>query len=329
MSWARRGRWLFSVRWDPARLSHGYVFSGPAGTGKKTFARRLAQSLLCERPKAGLLGYCNGCRACTLMQAGTHPDFVESVGEMKIGESGDSSGGELTARELVRSFSLHGYLSAHRILLLGDLKFSTHAAPNALLKFFEEPPPGFLAIVTTDAPGSLLATIRSRLIDVPFGLLSEAQIATILQRRGIDPAEAARVAPAALGSVERAFDILGRGNLDVRSAALAWFGAALAGEAFDLQLDERGDTAAERREALTGIIEHVRIIARDWAAGCIAGAEAPMLAADLRAGIASLPQRSPGGAVTVLEAIGDGLRMSRTNVSASQVAEYMRVALAP
>jgi hypothetical protein len=69
---------------DPSRLSHGYIFSGPVGVGKKTFARRIAQSLLCETPKGTLLGYCGTCPGCTLFVAGTHPDFVSSEGRIKI-----------------------------------------------------------------------------------------------------------------------------------------------------------------------------------------------------------------------------------------------------
>ena len=64
---------------DSTRLAHGYLFSGPAGVGKKTFARRFAQSLLCETPKATLLGYCNACRSCALFAAGTHPDYHEGM----------------------------------------------------------------------------------------------------------------------------------------------------------------------------------------------------------------------------------------------------------
>ena len=36
-------------------LAHAYLFTGAPGVGKKTFARRLAQSLLCTTPKAGVL----------------------------------------------------------------------------------------------------------------------------------------------------------------------------------------------------------------------------------------------------------------------------------
>jgi DNA polymerase-3 subunit delta' len=313
---------------DPARLAHGYIFSGPPGSGKKTFARRLAKSLLCDRRKATLLGYCNECAACTLFDAATHPDFVESNGDVKIGESGETSE-DLTARELVRFFSLHGYLSAHRILLLGDIKFSTPAAPNALLKFFEEPPPGFFVLITTSSPGSLLATIRSRLSEIAFPPLTGGEVAMILQRQGVAAADANRVAPLALGDANRGRELLEDGAADIRGAALAWFGAVLEGRTHDLRLDERGESAGERRDALAGILEHIRIIARDWAVTCIAGPGAPLLAADLRSEIARLPRRTPEQAAAVLHAVSETQLMSRTNVSSSFVADYLRVRITP
>ena len=63
-----------------------HVFAGPAGVGKKTFALRLAQSLLCVTPKTTLLGYCGICSGCTRVASGVHPDLYISEGQVKIGD---------------------------------------------------------------------------------------------------------------------------------------------------------------------------------------------------------------------------------------------------
>jgi DNA polymerase-3 subunit delta' len=313
---------------DTSRLSHGYLFTGAAGVGKKTFARRLAQSLLCETPKDALLGYCSHCVACTLFAAGTHPDFVEAAGEIKIGGA-DERSDALTARELVRLLSLHGYRSAFRVVLLADVTFATHAAANALLKFFEEPPAGVVVILTTDAPGRLIDTIRSRMVDVPFGLLSKAEIETILAKRGIPAERAALAAEVAMGSAARALEVLEDDDGGLRQAAVGWFGAALSGSAYDLRLDERGAGAAERRDVLASMLEHVRVVARDWAVLNAGAAEAPMLAADLRSEIERMPRRPAAEAVSVLTAVAGVMRMAKTNVSPALVADYLRMELAP
>jgi hypothetical protein len=242
---------------DPSRLSHGYIFSGPVGVGKKTFARRIAQSLLCETPKGTLLGYCGTCPGCTLFVAGTHPDFVSSEGRIKIGGDGGSAlhDEDLSARDLVRELSLHGYRSRYRVVLLGDVSFATHEAANALLKFFEEPPSGVVVILTTSAPGSLLATIRSRFIELAFGPLPRADVERVLLASGVTPERAAFASEIALGSIARARAILDEDDLGVRDASYAWFARAVRGEPADasfLRLDDRSlsgrrETRARRR----------------------------------------------------------------------------------
>jgi len=315
---------------EPRRLAHGYLFAGPPGVGKKTFGRRLAQSLLCERPKATLLGYCDACPGCTMLRGGTHPDYLEHAGTIKIGEGGRGDD-ELTARELVRSLALRPYRGRARVTLLADVAFATSAAANALLKFFEEPPAGVLLILTTIAPGALIETIRSRLVDVPFGPLAAADVATVLVREGVTAAEAQRAARSAHGSLTRARAVLGGEDGASRAGALAWFARALHGEQGDasfLRLDDRGATPADRRALVGELIETLRTLVRDWAALRI-DPGARLLMEDARPALEKLPPRAYADVVALLERLGETQRLSRTNVTPSLVLDYLRMQLAP
>jgi len=323
---------------DVERLAHGYLFTGPAGAGKKTFARRLAQSVLCETPKPTLLGYCGICTGCTLFAAGTHPDFVVSTGTLKIGtEPGSALHDEdLSARDLVRELSLHGYRNRRRIVALGDVAFATHEAANALLKFFEEPPEGVIVLLTTSAPGSLLPTIRSRFLEIAFAPLSTAEVERVLVESGVEPARARLAAHASLGSITRARSVLDEDEAGVRDSSFAWFESAVRGETPDagfLRLDDKSLSGAQKREAVGELIEIVRVAVRDWAAHALGpdaqGRATPPLAADQRQRIASLPNREPERIVALLAAVGDVERVAGSNVSAGLVVDYLRMQLAP
>jgi len=324
----------FFTTLDPVRVAHGYLFTGPAGVGKKTFGRRFAQSLLCETPKTTLLGYCGICPGCKLFAAHTHPDFVEAEGTIKIGRDAGSAlhDDELSARDLVRELSLHGYRSRYRVVLLGDVAFATHEAANALLRFFEEPPGGVIVVLTTSSPGTLLATIRSRFVEIPFGPLPASDVARVLEGAGVARDAARRAAEVALGSITRARSVLDEDESGVRSASFAWFASAVKGEqpssAF-LRLDDRSLSGAEKRALVGELIEVVRVAARDWAALSLGTADVPLLAGDQRARIAELPARDTRSIVALLGAIGDVERISRTNVSAGLVVDYLRMQLAP
>jgi hypothetical protein len=307
-----------------ATISHGYLFTGPAGVGKKTFARRLSQSLLCITPKSALLGYCGHCTGCTRVVAGTHPDLYFSEGQLKIGEregGGFHDSEESTARDLVRQLSLHSYAGGKRVFILGDVDFTREAA-NALLKFFEEPPADVVLLVTSAHPGRLLATIRSRLAEVTFPRLTDVEIAAVLEREGVAPPDAQRAAKIGNGSLARAKGLLDEGEGATRDAAIAWFYAATAG-------DEADHSGWATRATLEDGLDTIKTLTRDWLVLRLIGTSGPLLAPDQTAELARLPERDPLMLTRALASIGDAERIARTNVTPSLVAGLVRMALAP
>ncbi len=302
-------------------LAHAYVFSGPRGVGKKTFARRLAQSLLCRADKPGVIGYDDTCASCALFRAGAmHPDFLEHEGALRIGErdAGVRLGDDLTARELIRRLSLESYSGGMRVLLLGDLEFSTHHAGNALLKFFEEPPRGVVLIMTTISPESLLPTIRSRTIEVRFPLLSQRDVAEILTRKGLDARECENGARLAHGSVTRALAAIESQEASVRTQVARWF--------FDVVAGGTPEEGWASRETLDAGLEVLKGLVRDWIV--LRSAQGPPLFSDYAEELRKLPVLPATHMSAILDRVDEAQRLAQTNVSPTMVSEIVRMALA-
>src|ERR1700676_5395290 len=60
---------------EQGRLAIAFLFVVTAGIGKRTFALKLAQALLCSVQPEGLLDPCERCPSCVQVAAGTHPDL--------------------------------------------------------------------------------------------------------------------------------------------------------------------------------------------------------------------------------------------------------------
>jgi DNA polymerase-3 subunit delta' len=306
-------------------MAHGYLFAGAPGVGKKTFARRLAQSLLCEFPGPTAIGYDGTCKSCVLFEASTdtrHPDFFEHFGQLKIGEPeaalGFHENDGLTARQLVRQLSMQSYLGGSRVLLMGDLTFATDESANALLKFLEDPPGDVTTIVTTSAPDTLLPTIRSRLIEIAFAPLTAAEVAGALLSLGIDETDAQRVASLSGGSVTRAREMLEGGEESLRATVADWFFAGV-----------RGTAVAPlwaTRETLGEGLDIVKSLARDWIAAGTVGV-ASVSAADYADRLAGLRPLDRPAAVRLLNKLEEAHRMSQSNVTPGLVADSVRMAL--
>ncbi|HEY9084719.1 MAG TPA: hypothetical protein VIN40_02060 [Candidatus Tyrphobacter sp.] len=310
-------------RLERGRIAHAYVFSGPEGVGKKTFARRLAQSLLCAAPKSRVLGYDGTCPSCRLfeLEAARHPDFLEHEGTLKIGDRDTAARfgepEELTARDLVRQLSMESYVGGMRVLLLGDLDFATHHAANALLKFFEEPPSGVVLLITTPSPGRLLATIRSRAIEVRFPLLTRAEVAEVLRRKGYDERAAQTGAQLGQGSVTQAIAALQGEELSVRAQAARWF--------FEVVAGGTPVNGWATRETLDSGLEALKGLVRDWIA--VHAAQSPPLFADYAEQLRALRPLSGDALRRILNRLDVAQRLARTNVNPTMVSEIARMAL--
>lgn len=316
----------FFSRLTRQTIAHGYLFTGSAGVGKKTFARGLAQSLLCEAPHSqGVLGYDGTCGSCKLIgkEETRHPDLMESIGPLKIGETDEALGFHeaeaITSRDLVRQLSLQSYSGGFRVFILGDVDFASPAAANALLKFFEEPPANVVLLVTSSTPARLLPTIRSRLIEIRFPTLSSAQVEQILVARGVDAKDAKLGAALSQGSVSRALAALAEDEEQLRAQVAAWF--------FDVVGGATPEVTWATRETLGEGLEILKTLLRDWVALSSAGTDARLLALDYGKKLKAL---RPVDSQTALDAFGkitEAQRLARTNVSPALVADFVRMAL--
>lgn len=183
-----------------ARGVHALLLHGAAGIGKKSLALDIARGALCEAPLAD--GHaCGQCAGCALTAAGSHPDLrvvvpdtlaiwrgassdeddeadapAEETDEAPT-EPGGGGKAKRISREIrieqVRALADFVSTSTHRggarVVVLAPAELLNGPSANSLLKMLEEPPPGSLFVLTTDALDDVLPTIRSRcvLVRVP------------------------------------------------------------------------------------------------------------------------------------------------------------------
>jgi DNA polymerase-3 subunit delta' len=180
-------------------LPASLLLQGPAGVGKQRLALWLGQLLLCT----GDSPPCGKCQACRYATALAHPDlvWVFPIARPRDGEPTDDdrtgaiaerltnsglyaspSGSEAIfvsmVRSLLRVAAMAPALGRRKIIVVGDAERmvpqeGAEAAANAFLKLLEEPPADTTLILTSSVPGSLLPTIRSRVVAVRVPYLTD------------------------------------------------------------------------------------------------------------------------------------------------------------
>jgi DNA polymerase-3 subunit delta' len=157
------------------RIVHAYLFTGPAGSGKKTLSSLFAQALICEgqgdKP-------CNTCRTCRQFLAGSHPDVLW------IRKPEDKTGiGVEQIRDMQTEIKVKPFQAGRRVCFIENAHLMTEQAQNALLKTLEEPPPFTLLILLADNSNALLPTILSRCQAFRVGCMAREEVARILISR--------------------------------------------------------------------------------------------------------------------------------------------------
>lgn len=256
------------------RLASSFLFLGPHGVGKRTFALKLAQALFCQEHGTGDLNPCGTCESCLLWAAGNHPDLdVVQLPEDKRSLPVELFIGDREHRNhegLCHNISLKPMLGRRRVAIIDDADHLGIEAANCLLKTLEEPPPGAVLILLATSRGRLLPTIISRTQLVRFAPLDETALALLIEAKQIAPGDqAAALASLSRGSLARARELADSVWLEF----YRWLPSQLAaGRGNATQLAERvtefvnqaGSSADARRQRLRAVFhlaaEHFRAL---------------------------------------------------------------------
>ncbi len=190
---------------------HACIISGAEGTGKKTSAKLLAQTLVCESANRP----CGVCSACKKVEKDIHPDVITVCKDNKTGYSVDY------VREIRQALYVRPNEAARKIYVFADGDFLSPSAQNAMLKLLEEPPAYASVFLLCCDPASLLETVRSRCTEVRTEPLPPETVAELLAARGETDAAALQAAVASSnGSLGAAIAFLA-GTPETESVAAA------------------------------------------------------------------------------------------------------------
>ncbi|MBD3281976.1 AAA family ATPase [Candidatus Uhrbacteria bacterium] len=165
-------------RWVKAP-GFAYLFSGPAHVGK---------ALLAERLVRGFADHDLG------RPLDTHPDIIIS-----LPEEGKKEIGVKSLREARNRLYQSAQAADRVVMFIPKLDWLNQAGFNTLLKVMEEPPAGAVFVTVAEQLSAIPATILSRVVHVPLGIVPRQELEDGLVAFGRSPEEAKMLAEAARG----------------------------------------------------------------------------------------------------------------------------------
>lgn len=269
----------FMEAYSADRLHHGWLITGPRGTGKATLAWRIARFLLATPPAqdGGLFGEAMP-KPQSLDVPAEHPVArrLLALSEpalhlVRRGGSGTTDSereknyeegkfSQFIRVDRIRALSRFVHMSAadggRRVVIVDAADEMNNEAANALLKMLEEPPAQTTLLLIAHQPARLLPTIRSRCRELRMAPLGPADIAAALAGAGLDPGpQPEALAELSAGSVGEAVRLLTSDGVALYAEIIGILGAApQSGRARALKLADsvaaRGAQAERRLDLL-------------------------------------------------------------------------------
>jgi DNA polymerase-3 subunit delta' len=209
------------------RIPHAWLIGGQSGIGKATLAYRMARFVLAHPDPAEPTVR----SATSLAVAADHPVARRVAGQAHsdllalhrvINEKTGKLFTEIRVDDIRRSVPFFGSTAGEggwRIAIVDPVEELNRSGANALLKVLEEPPRRALLLLVSNAPGRVIATIRSRCRALMLRPLAADDVAlaaaAALGQSEVTP-EIRAAAEAADGSVGRALTFLEGDALGLR-----------------------------------------------------------------------------------------------------------------
>ena len=183
-------------------MASAVLLLGESGVGKRTFARLLAQAMLCNGTDEAEKKPCSECRGCKRFLARTHPDalFPAPLPKEKTIKID-------ALRGMIDTLSRHSLEGGRRVVVIENAELMTTQAQNCLLKTLEDGAEDTYFLLTCDVESAILPTIRSRCRCVRLQPWEPDRIEKALRRRGIPEDRAKALAVYCEGSLGRALQM--------------------------------------------------------------------------------------------------------------------------
>ena len=161
------------------RIHHAYLLSGIKGIGKATFAHRVSRYILSNLYGDNMEIDKNDGNI-DLINNESHPDFMvlakDSHNKKNIIEINQ-------VRKCIEFFNHTPIISKFKICIIDSIDDMNINSANAILKILEEPPKNSLFFIIAHNRETVLPTVRSRCLSLPFKKFTDNEIKNFFSER--------------------------------------------------------------------------------------------------------------------------------------------------